>query len=114
MNTSQDSIGLVYVLVAVCVVLLLHGPLFEWWCETGMGKFLYGINASCFLDTIALLLIILGCGAAIKFPGLLSETGNKWGRALAGWFGFILVVESFAFNENFGLTSKFLCLSVYH
>lgn len=72
MKTNQNSIGVVYVLVAVCIVLLLHGPMFEWWCETEVGKFLNGINASCFLDTIALLLIMLGCGVAIEIPGLLS------------------------------------------
>lgn len=101
MKTKRETNRIVYVLVAVCVVLLLHGPMFEWWCETGMGKCLNDINASCFLDTIALLLMMLGCGAAIEIPGLLSETGNKWGRALAGCFGFILVVESVAFNEKF-------------
>lgn len=101
MKTKRETNRIVYVLVAVCVVLLMHGPLFEWWCETGVGKFLNGINASCFLDTIALLLMMLGCGAAIEIPGLLSETGNKWGRTLSGCFGFILVVESVAFNEKF-------------
>lgn len=76
MKTKRETNRIVYVLVAVCIVLLLHGPMFEWWCETEMGKFLNGINAFCFLDTIALLLIMLGCGVAIEIPGLLSETGK--------------------------------------
>ncbi|MBR6088038.1 MAG: hypothetical protein IKP84_09175 [Prevotella sp.] len=101
MKTKRETNRIVYVLIVVCVLLLLHEPMFEWWCETGVGKFLNGIIASCFLDTIALLLIMLGCGVAIEIPGLLSETGNKWGRALAGCFGLILMVESVAFNEKF-------------
>lgn len=91
----------VYVLLAACVFILLHAPLFEWWSGTGIGQLTGAIHPSCFNDTMALLLIVMGCGAAVELPTLLSDTGNKWARVGAGWFLFILIVETIAFDGRF-------------
>ena len=98
---SQKCGRVVFVLISVCIILLLHKPLFEWWYETGVAQFLYGIESSCFIDTVSLVLVILGCGAAVGAPRLLSETGNKWSRAVAAYSILILIVESIAFDERF-------------
>lgn len=100
---------MIYGLVAACALLLLHAPLFEWWCGTGIGKFLYGIKPSCFIDTVSLLLIILGCSAVEKIPSLLSNAGNKWCRALAASLLIVLAVESIAFDEQFLHFSSLPC-----
>lgn len=98
---SGKNFSAVSVLIGVCMILLLHEPLFVWWCGTGVGKFLNSIEPSCFNDTVSLLLIILGCGAVIDLPRLLSETGNKWSRAIVASILLVLIVETIAFSEKF-------------
>lgn len=110
-NGMRKYSGIVYVLIEVGVLLLLYEPLFEWWCCTGMGKFLYGIKPSCLLDAVSLLLIVLGCGAAVELSGLLSEFGNKWVRASVATLVVVMAVESVAFDDRFVRKQSFrFCL----
>ena len=90
----------VYLFIA-CLYLLFHAPLFNWWCDTGIGRLLAGVNSSCLNDTIAFLLVILGCGVAVEIPDGLSGKGNKWGRMIAGCTILIIATNSIAFNESF-------------
>lgn len=81
--------------------LWIHAPFFDWWCDTGIARFLSRIQPSVFNDIMALVLTVLGCVVAVITPGSLSETGNKWGRVFAGGLMYVLLVESISFNEFF-------------
>ena len=58
---------LVY-LILTCLLLLLHAPLFEWWCGTGIGHLLGGMKPSAFADTVAMVLLMISCGAISELP----------------------------------------------
>ena len=88
-------------LVLAGLFLLIHAPFFDWWCETGIARFLSRIQPSSFNDVVVLVLAVLGCLLAGVLPSHLSETGNKWGRALFGCLLFMLLVETIGFNEFF-------------
>lgn len=73
---------LVY-LILICLLLLLHAPLFEWWCGTGIGHLLGGMKPSTFADAVAMVLLMISGGAISELPERLSDTGNKWGLRIA-------------------------------
>lgn len=91
---------LTYSLLAAAFV-LLHAPLYNWWCWTWIGRLLGGITSSYLNDGVALLLCAISVVIGLWLPKSLSEEGNKWGRILSGCLLFILLVQSFAFNDRF-------------
>lgn len=97
---------LTYSLLASAFV-LLHAPLYNWWCETGIGRLLGNITSSYFNDGVALVLCVVCLVLGFWLPKNLSEEGNKWGQILSGCLLFILLVQSIAFNDCF-IHSKFI------
>ena len=91
---------LVY-LILTCLLLLLHAPLFEWWCETGVGHLLGGMKPSTFADAVAMVLLMISCGAISELPERLSDTGNKWGTRIAEVLILVLVIFSVCHNAEF-------------
>lgn len=89
-----------YTLLALAFI-LLHVPLYNWWCGTGIGKLLGGITPSYLNDGVALVLCIIGIVLGFLLPRRLSEEGNKWGRIISCSLLFILIVQSFSFSDNF-------------
>ena len=89
-----------YTLFALAFI-LLHVPLYNWWCGTGIGKLLGGITPSYLNDGVALVLCIIGVVLGLFLPRRLSYEGNKWGRFFSGSLLFILIVQSISFNDNF-------------
>lgn len=71
-----------YTLLALAFI-LLHVPLYNWWCGTGIGKLLGGITPSYLNDGVALVLCIIGIVLGFLLPRRLSEEGNKWGRIIS-------------------------------
>ena len=88
-------------LVLASLYLLLYATLFEWWCDTVVGRALGSITPSAYHDIVMLVIACLGSIIAWKLPNKLSDTGNKWGRIISIGIVYILLVTSFAFNENF-------------
>lgn len=84
-----------------CLFLLLHEPLFSWWCGTGIGRLLGSVDSSALNDWLSLALAIVGSVLMCLLPGRLSANGNKWGGIICGGLLFILLIESVAFNNNF-------------
>ena len=91
---------LTYTLFAAAFV-LLHAPLYNWWCGTGIGRLFGSITSSYFNDGVALVLCVICVVLGFWLPKNLSEEGNKWGRILSGCLLFILLVQSIAFNDCF-------------
>jgi hypothetical protein len=84
---------LVY-LILTCLLLLLHAPLFEWWCGTGIGHLLGGVKPSAFDDAVVIVLLMISCGAISVLPERLSDTGNKWGLRIAEVLMLVLALFS--------------------
>jgi hypothetical protein len=91
---------LVY-LILTCLLLLLHAPLFEWWCRTGIGQVLRGMEPSAFADAVAMVLLMISCGVISELPERLSDTGNKWGIRIAEVLILVIAVFSVYHNAEF-------------
>lgn len=91
---------LVY-LILTCLLLLLHAPLFEWWCGTGIGHLLGGVKPSAFDDAVVIVLLMISCGAISVLPERLSDTGNKWGLRIAEVLMLVLALFSVFHNAEF-------------
>lgn len=91
---------LVY-LILTCLLLLLHAPLFEWWCGTVIGQMLGGMKPSVFADAVAMVLLMVSSGAMLELPERLSDTGNKWGLRIAEVLILVLAIFSVCHNAEF-------------
>ena len=91
---------LVY-LILTCLLLLLHASLFEWWCGTGIGHLLGGMKPSTFADAVAMVLLMISCGAISELPERLSDTGNKWGIRIVEVLILVLAIFSVCHNAEF-------------
>lgn len=88
-------------LILAFLFLLLHEPFYYWWCGTGIGLLFGGVDSTAINDGLSLALAVIGSMLMCLLPKSLSKTGNRWGRIICGGLIFILLVESFAFNNNF-------------
>jgi len=88
-------------LIAIALFLLLHAPLFDWWCETRIGQLLSKVQTTFLNDIILFGLIVMGIITAILLSKKLSNKGKKWCRTFAFALIYILIIESFAFNDCF-------------
>ena len=88
-------------LITVALFLLLHAPLFDWWCETRIGQLLSKVQTTFLNDIILFGLIVMGIITAILLSKKLSNKGKKWCRTFAFALIYILIIESFAFNDCF-------------
>lgn len=88
-------------LILTCLLLLLHAPLFEWWCEAGIGHLLGEVEPSVLADIAAMVLLITGCGTISVLPERLSDTGNKWGIRIAEVTILVLAIFSVLHNAEF-------------
>lgn len=88
-------------LLLAAVFVLLHVPLYNWWCGTGVGRLLGGVSSSYLNDFVSLVVALLGAVVGVVLPKRLSEAGNRWGMYIIGSLLFILVVQSIAFNDSF-------------
>lgn len=88
-------------LILAALFLLLHVPLYEWWCDTGLGQWLGSVTPTVFNDCMALFLGLLGGVAAAMIPQRLSESGNRFARLVLGCLLFVLLVQSVSFNDCF-------------
>ena len=80
---------------------MLHEPLFAWWCDTGIGKFLGSVKPTLFNDCMALAIGVFGGLAALIIPKQLSNEGNRFASVVAGYMLFIILVQSISFNDCF-------------
>lgn len=91
---------IIHILV-IALLLLLHEPLFAWWCDTGIGKFVGSVKPTLFNDCMALAIGVLGGLAALTIPKRLSNEGNGFLRVVVGYLLFIILVQSITFNDCF-------------
>lgn len=91
---------IIHILI-IALLLLLHEPLFAWWCDTGIGKFIGSVKPTLFNDCMALAIGVLGGQAALIIPKRLSNEGNGFSRVVAGYLLFIILVQSITFNDCF-------------
>lgn len=87
--------------IIAALFLLLHAPLFDWWCETRIGQLLSKVQTTFLNDIILFGLIVMGIITAILLSKKLSNKGKKWCRTFAFALIYILIIESFAFNDCF-------------
>ena len=80
---------------------MFHEPLFVWWCDTGIGKFLGSVKPTLFNDCMALAIGVFGGLAALIIPKRLSNEGNKVTSVVAGYMLFIILFQSISFNDCF-------------
>lgn len=72
-NIRRSVMKVLVYLILTCLLLLLHTPLFEWWCGTGIGHLLGGLKPSTFADAVAMVLLMISCGAISELPERLSN-----------------------------------------
>lgn len=100
-NIRRSVMKVLVYLILTCLLLLLHTPLFEWWCGTGIGHLLGGMKPSTFADAVAMVLLMISCGAISELPERLSDTGNKWGTRIAEVLMLVLALFSVCHNAEF-------------
>ncbi len=100
-NVSRPKMKVLVYLILTCLLLLLHAPLFEWWCRTGIGQVLRGMEPSAFADAVAMVLLMISCGVISELPERLSDTGNKWGIRIAEVLILVIAVFSVYHNAEF-------------
>lgn len=100
-NVSRPKMKVLVYLILTCLLLLLHAPLFEWWCRTGIGQVLRGMEPSAFADAVAMVLLMISCGVISELPERLSDTGNKWGIRIAEVLILVIAIFSVYHNAEF-------------
>lgn len=87
--------------IIAALFLLLHAPLFDWWCGTGIGQLLSKVQATFLNDFVLFGLTAMGIITTFLISKKLSNQGKKCCRTFAIGIFYILIVESCAFNDCF-------------